>query len=94
MSVMITITGDRDRDNFADHQVDFWIPASWSFSSITHRKSAGDSNGAAVKYRATRRVLRGTTCDATLTSEDLYKFTQNHSSINVFYLKQRRIKSN
>ena len=57
-------------------------------------KGAVDGIGAAVKYRATRKVLSGTADDAILTPEDLYKFVQKDTSINVFYLNEKRIKSN
>ncbi|CAF4598298.1 unnamed protein product, partial [Rotaria magnacalcarata] len=79
--------------NLTYHQVDFGIPASCSFSATAHGKGAVDGIGAAVKYRATRRVLSGTTSDAILTPEDLYKFTQSDSSMNVFYMDQKRIKN-
>ncbi|CAF3661614.1 unnamed protein product [Rotaria socialis] len=79
--------------NLTYHQVDFGIPASWSFSATAHGKGAVDGIGAAVKYRATRRGLSGTTSDAILTPEDLYKFTQSDSSMNVFYMDQKRIKN-
>ncbi|CAF4698512.1 unnamed protein product [Rotaria socialis] len=79
--------------NLTYHQVDFGIPASWSFSATAHGKGAVDGIGAAVKYWTTRRVLSGTTSDAILTPEDLYKFTQSDSLMNVFYMDQKRIKN-
>ncbi|CAF1544967.1 unnamed protein product [Rotaria magnacalcarata] len=79
--------------NLTYHQVDFGIPVSWSFSATAHGKGAVDGIGAAVKYRTTRMVLSGTTSDAILTPEDLYKFTQSDSSMNVFYMNQKRIKN-
>lgn len=80
--------------NLTYHQIDFGIPASWTFRATAHGKGAVDGIGAAVKYRATRQVLSGTASDAILTPEGLYKFTQKDSSMNVFYLDKGRIKKN
>ena len=80
--------------NLTYHATDFGIPASWSFNATAHGKGAVDGIGAAVKYRATKKVLSGTADDAILTPEDLYKFAQKDSSMNVFYLNRARIKSN
>ena len=67
--------------NLTNHETDFGIPVSWSFNATAHGK------GPVVKYRAIRKVLSGTIVDAILTPEDLYKFVQKDSSLNVFCLK-------
>lgn len=80
--------------NLTYHRTDFGIPAVWSFSSTAHGKSAVDGIGAAVKHRATRRVLSGKTSDAILTPQELFRFAQKDTLINVFYLSKERIKQN
>ena len=80
--------------NLTYHQTDFGIPAVWSFSATAHGKSAVDGIGAAVKHRATKRVLNGNTADAILTPQELFRFAQQDISINVFYLSKERIKHN
>ena len=51
-----------------------------------------DNISAVVEYLATRGVLSGPAPDAILKPENLYRSIQNDSSMNVFYLDQRRIK--
>ena len=80
--------------NLTYHQTDFGIPAAWSFSSTAHGKSAVDGIGAAVKCRATKRVLSGNAADAILTPKELFRFAQQDTSLNVFYLSKERIKEN
>jgi hypothetical protein len=80
--------------NLTYHQNDFGIPASWTFSATAHGKGPMDGIGAAMKYRATRKVLSGKAEDAILTPEQLFKFAQNDTKINVFYLNQQRIQQN
>jgi hypothetical protein len=70
--------------NLTYHETDFGILASWSFNATAHGKGVVDGIGAAVKYRATRKFLSGTAPFAILTPEDLYKFVQKDSSMNVF----------
>ena len=76
------------------HRTDFGIPAVWSFTSTAPGKSAVDGIGAAIKHKATRRVLSGKTADAILTPQELFRFAQEDTSINVFYLSKERIKQN
>jgi hypothetical protein len=79
--------------NLTYHETDFGIPASWSFNATVHGKGAVGGIGAAVKSRGAKKVLSGIAVDAILTLEDLYKFVQKDSSMNVFYLNEKRIKS-
>ncbi|CAF1614516.1 unnamed protein product, partial [Didymodactylos carnosus] len=59
--------------NLTDRETDFEIPASRSFNAAGHGKGAVDGIGATVKYRATRKVWRGTEADVILKPPDLYK---------------------
>ena len=83
---------NKNISNLTYHQTDFGIPVAWSFSSTTHGKSAMDGIGAAVKYRATKRVLSGNAADAILTPEELFRFVQQDTSLNVFYLSNEKIR--
>jgi hypothetical protein len=80
--------------NLTYHEQDFGIPASWTFSATAHGKGPMDGIGAAIKYRATRKVLSGKAEDAILTPEQLFRFAQQDTKINVFYLDEGRIKQN
>ena len=80
--------------NLTYHQSDFGVPASWTFSSTAHGKGPMDDIGAAIKYRATRRVLSGKAEDAILTPEQLCKFAQQDSKIKVFYMDKTKIEQN
>ena len=44
--------------NLTYHEVDFGLPASWTFSATSHGKGPVDGIGAAIKSRATRHLLR------------------------------------
>jgi len=76
------------------HESDFGIPAAWTFSATAHGKGPIDGIGAALKYRATRRVLSGRRADAILTPQELYQFASTDTKINVFYLSRQGIKQN
>ena len=80
--------------NLTYHQHDFGIPATWIFSSTTHGKGPMDGIGAAIKYRATRKVLSGKPEDAILTPDEHFRFAQSDTKINVFFLDARRIVQN
>ncbi len=80
--------------NLTYHESDFGIPAAWTFSATAHGKGPVDGIGAALKYRATRRVLSGRRTDAILTRQELYQFTSTDTKINVFYLSRQDIKLN
>ena len=80
--------------NLTCYQNDFGIPASWTFSSTAHGKGPMDGIGAAIKYRATKRVLNGKADDALLTAEKLYKFAQQDSKTKVFYMDTSKIQQN
>ena len=80
--------------NLTYHRSDFGIPASWSFCATAHGKGAVDGIGAAIKYRATKRVLSGNSTDAILTPYDLFKFAQKDTTVNVFYLDTTTIERN
>ena len=76
------------------HESDFEIPAAWTLSAIAHGKGPVDGIGAALKYRATRRVLSVRREDAILTPQELYQFAWTDTKINVFYLSRQDIKQN
>ena len=78
--------------NLTYHESDFGIPAAWTFSATAHGKGPVDGIGAALKYRATRRVLSGRRTDAILTPQELYQFASTDTKINVFYLSRQDIK--
>jgi hypothetical protein len=80
--------------NLTYHYADFGISASWTFSASAHGKGPMDGLGAAIKYRATKKVLSGKAEDAILTPEQLFKFAQQDTKINVFYLEEKRINTN
>ena len=80
--------------NLTHHHSDFGISALWTFCATAHGKSAVDGIGAAIKHRATKRVLSGKPTDAILTPEDLFKFCQQDTIINVFYVSKSRVKQN
>ena len=80
--------------NLTYHESDFGIPAAWTFSATAHGKGPVDGIGAALKYRATRRVLSGRRTDAILTPQELYQFASTDTKINVFYLSRQDIKLN
>ena len=80
--------------NLTHHESDFGIPASWTFAATAHGKGPVDGIGAALKYRATRRVLSGRREDAILTSQELYQFASTDTKINVFYLSREDIERN
>lgn len=80
--------------NLTYHEKDFGIPASWSFCATSHGKAAVDGIGAAIKYRATRKVLSGKPSDGILTPRDLFKFAQQDTMINMFYLDRTSIDRN
>ena len=80
--------------NLTYHESDFGIPAAWTFSATAHGKGPVDGIGAALKYRATRRVLSGRRTDAILTPQELYQFASTDTKINVFYLSRQDIKIN
>ena len=80
--------------NLSYHQSDFGIHTSWMFSSTAHGKGSMDGIGAAIKYRATKRVLTGEAEDGILTPEQLYKFAQRDSKIKVFYMDKTKIQQN
>jgi hypothetical protein len=80
--------------SFTHHESDFGIPAAWTFSATAHGKGPVDEIGAALKYRATRRVLSGRRTDAILTPQELYQFASTDTKINVFYLSRQDIKQN
>ena len=63
--------------NLTYHQSEFGLPAAWTFSSTSHGKGPVDGIGAAIKSRATRYTLKGTTEGAFLTPEELYQFTKS-----------------
>jgi hypothetical protein len=67
-----------------------------SFNANAHGKGAVDGIGAAMECRTTRTALSGVAADATciFIPEDLQKFVQKDSSMNVFYLNEKPIKSN
>ncbi|CAF1368187.1 unnamed protein product [Rotaria sp. Silwood1] len=56
-------------------QMDFGIAASWTFSSTSHGKGPVDGVGAAVKSRATRYLLKGSTEQVFLSAEEFFRFT-------------------
>ncbi|CAF1540807.1 unnamed protein product [Adineta ricciae] len=60
--------------NLTYHESAFGIPAVWTFSATAHGKGPVDGIGAALKYRATRRVLSGRRTDTILTPQELYQF--------------------
>ena len=70
-----------------DHQRDFGILASRAFIATAHGKCPMDRIGAALKYRATRKVLSGKAEDPILTPEALFRFAQQDTTIDVFYLE-------
>ena len=73
---------------------DFGIPASWTFSSTADGKGPMDGIGAAIKYRATRKVLSEKAEDAVLIPEALFKFRQQDTTIDAFYLETTTINQN
>ena len=75
--------------NLTYHRVDFGLPAAWTFCATAHGKSAADGIGAAIKYRATKKVLSGNMSDAILTPEHLFKFVKRDTAIDVFYLEKK-----
>ena len=80
--------------NLTSHQRDFGIPALWTFGAIAHGKDPMDGIGVAIKYRATRKVLSGRAEDAILTSEALFKFAQQCTTVHVFCLETTTINQN
>ena len=80
--------------NLTYHHTDFGVSAAWTFCATAHGKSAVDGIGAAIKHRATKRVLSGKPTDAILTPEDLFKFCQQDTAINVFYVSKSRVRQN
>lgn len=80
--------------NLTYHESDFGIPAVWTFSATAHGKGPVDGIGAALKYRATRRVLSGRRTDAILTPQELYQFASTDTKIKVFYLSRQDIQLN
>jgi hypothetical protein len=80
--------------NLTYHESDFGIPAAWTFSATAHGKGPVDGIGAALKYRATRRVPSGRRTDAILTPQELYQFALTDTKINVFHLSREDIKLN
>jgi hypothetical protein len=80
--------------NFTHHESDFGIPGAWTFSATAHGKGSVDGIWAALKYRATRRVLSGRRADPILTPQELSQFASTDTKINVFYLSRQDIKQN
>jgi hypothetical protein len=85
---------NRSMLNLTHHESDFGIPATWTFSATAYGKAPVDGIGAALKYRATRRVLSGRREDTILTPKELYQFASTDTKINVFYLSRQDIKQN
>ncbi|CAF1684704.1 unnamed protein product [Rotaria magnacalcarata] len=86
--------------NLTYHESDFGLKASWTFSSTSHGKGPVDGIGAAVKSRATRYLLSGTTHNAFLSSEEFFEYTKTandhfvmkgdlepNRTIETFYIK-------
>lgn len=63
--------------NLTHHERDFGLKATWTFSATSHGKGPVDGIGAAVKSRATRHLLRGTSERAFLSAKELFDFTKN-----------------
>jgi hypothetical protein len=80
--------------NLTHHETDFGISAAWTFFATAHGKGPVDGTGAAMKYRATRRVLSGRREHAILTPLELYQFVSTDTKIIVFYLSRQDIKLN
>jgi hypothetical protein len=62
--------------NLTYHELDFGLPAVWTFSTTSHGKGPVDGIGAAVKSRATRHLLSGTAERAFLSAEAFFHFTK------------------
>ena len=62
--------------NLTYHQFEFHLPALWTFSATSYGKGPVDGIGAAIKSRATRYLLNGTTERAFLSPEKFYQFTK------------------
>lgn len=60
--------------NLTNHQHDFGIEASWTFTSTAHGKGPCDGVGAAVKYTATRFI--STSGIVINSAEEFYAFTK------------------
>ena len=84
---------DSEKFHFYDSDSDA-VHYSWTFAATAHGKGPVDGIGAALKYRATRRVLSGRREDAILTSQELYQFASTGTKINVFYLSREDIRRN
>ena len=61
--------------NWTHHELDFGIPATWTFSATSHGKGPVDGIRATVKAPATQHTLRGDANTALLTPEAFFKFT-------------------
>ena len=85
---------NKSMQNLTHHETDFGISAAWTFFATAHGKGPVDGTGAAMKYRATRRVLSGRREHAILTPLELYQFVSTDTKIIVFYLSRQDIKLN
>ncbi|CAF1550492.1 unnamed protein product [Adineta ricciae] len=84
--------------NLSFHEVDFGIPAVWTFSATSHGKGPVDAIGATIKSAATRYLMRHGPEEAFKSPKDFYTFSkqrQESSStpIELFYLNSNRIAS-
>jgi hypothetical protein len=62
--------------NLTFHEVDFGVPAVWSFSATSHGKGPVDGLGAALKSTATRYLLRHGPTEAFKSPKEFYEFSK------------------
>ena len=82
--------------NLTFHDIDFGVPAVWSFSATSHGKGPVDGLGAALKSTATRYLLRHGPNEAFKCVRDFYEFSKQRQNstgnpIELLYAKSDEI---
>ena len=84
--------------NLTFHEVDFGVPAVWSFSATSHGKGPVDGLGAALKSTATRYLLRHGPTEPFKSPKEFYEFSKQRqvstgNPIELLYVTSDEIES-
>ncbi len=82
--------------NLSFHEMDFGVPAVWTFTATSHGKGPVDGLGAAVKSTATRYLMRHGPEEAFKSAKEFYEFSKQRqqsslSPIEFLYAESNEI---
>jgi hypothetical protein len=82
--------------NLSFHEMDFGVPAVWTFTATSHGKGPVDGLGAAVKSTATRYLMRHGPEEAFKSAKEFYEFSKQRqqsslSPIELLYAESNEI---